>query len=76
MAKLPSQNRLATRLRKTIKDTEDRVSARKAAALQKGAVARGNREQARETKDMKMMKKPMRRSTFKKGGSCGMKKGK
>ena len=68
MAKLPSQNRLATRLRKTVKDTEDRMSAAGAAALQKGAVSRGNREQAREAKEMKMMKKPMKK--YAKGGKA------
>lgn len=39
---------------------------RSADALQKGAIERGNREQARETKEMKMMKKPMKK--YAKGG--------
>lgn len=47
--KLPSQNYLAERLRKTVKDAEDRQSAAAAERLQRGAVERGNREQARES---------------------------
>jgi Mg-chelatase subunit ChlI len=58
MAKLPSQNPLATRLRKTVKDAEDRKDAAASAALLRGAVERGNREQARETQDLKA-KRPM-----------------
>lgn len=56
--KLPSQNPLAERLRKTVKDAEDRRDAAASAALLRGAVERGNREQARETQDLKA-KRPM-----------------
>jgi hypothetical protein len=51
MAKLPSQNPAAARLRKAAKaarDAEDRQSAAAAERLQRSAVERGNREQARE----------------------------
>lgn len=65
MAKLPSQNYLARKLRKTA-DGPENISA---AELQKGAVERGNREQARETKEAKMMKKPMKK--YAKGGTVG-----
>lgn len=61
MAKLPSQNPLAVRFRKAAKaarDADDRRSAAAAERLQRGAVERGNREQARETQDLKA-KRPM-----------------
>jgi DnaK suppressor protein len=54
MAKLPSQNYLAERLRKAAEGPENRS----AESLQRGAVERGNREQARETQDRKA-KRPM-----------------
>lgn len=66
MAKLPSQNPLATRFRKAAKaamDADERQSAAAAERLQRGAVERGNREQARESimpkraKGGKVMKK-------------------
>ncbi len=52
MAKLPSQNPAATRLReaaKAARAAEDRKDAMASAALQRGAIERGNREQARES---------------------------
>lgn len=66
MAKLPSQNPLARRLRKAGKDAENRQNDAAAAALQRGAIDRANREQERETKEMKMMKKPVKK--YAKGG--------
>lgn len=59
--KLPSQNYLAERFRKAAKDAnaaEDRRSTAAAERLQRGALERGNREQARETQDLKA-KRPM-----------------
>lgn len=61
MAKLPSQNPLAMRFRKAAKaatDADNRRSAAAAERLQRGAIERGNREQARETQDLKA-KRPM-----------------
>lgn len=52
MAKLPSQNPLATRFRKAAKaatDAEDRRHAAAVERLQRGAIERGQREQARES---------------------------
>ena len=66
MARLPSQNPLARKLRAAAKEPENRP----ATSLQKGAVERGNREQAREAKETKMMKKPMMKK-YAKGGSVG-----
>lgn len=51
MAKLPSQNPLATRLRKAAKaarDAQERRNSEASERLQRSAVERGNREQARE----------------------------
>jgi hypothetical protein len=54
MAKLPSKNYLAERLRKAAEGPENRS----AESLQRGAIGRANREQARETQDRKA-KRPM-----------------
>lgn len=72
MAKLPSKNYLAERLRKAAEGPENRS----AESLQRGAIERGNREQAREAqgskakrpmaKGGKAMKKPVKK--YAKGG--------
>lgn len=77
MAKLPSQNPLAMRFRKAAKaatDADDRRSAAAAERLQRGAIERGNREQARESIMPKRAKggKVMKKAT--KAGKAMMKK--
>jgi hypothetical protein len=52
MAKLPSQNYLAQRLRNAAKEPENRP-----ARDPMGAIDRANRSQAMEAKEMKMTKK-------------------
>jgi hypothetical protein len=74
MAKLPSQNPLATRLRKAAqaaRAAEDRKNAAASAALQRGAVERGNREQAREDREYEMVFKKKPTKKYAKGGSVG-----